>query len=210
MTTSPISFETILKSRWTWPVSGLIVGLVAIVSLGIYLRPHQFGGTILQSPAPAYNFTFTGPQEKTVSLTDFKSKVVLLFFGYTSCPDVCPTTLQKLRDVVKTLGNTSQNVQVLMVSVDPEKDTAKRINGYLSMFDTSFVGLTGVLKDITTTASQYGVFFEKRTYNEKGGYLVDHTATVLLIDPDGFLRVIYPYNATADAIADDIMYILTH
>jgi protein SCO1/2 len=210
MKISSLSFETIMKSRWTWPVLGLIIGLTAIISLGLYLRPHQFGGTILQSPSPAYDFSFIGPAEKTVSLSDYKGRVVLLFFGYTSCPDVCPTTLQKLRDTMKILGTKSDNVQVLMVSVDPEKDTSKRINGYLSMFDPTFIGLTGRLEDITTAASQYGVFFEKRIYNEKGGYLVDHTATVLLIDPEGFLRVIYPYNATANAIADDIMYILTH
>jgi protein SCO1/2 len=204
------SLQGLIKSRWTWPILGLVIGLAAVISLGLYLRPHQFGGTILQSPSPAYNFTLTGPQDKSVSLADYRGKVVLLFFGYTSCPDVCPTTLQKLRDSIKSLGDQAGKVQVIMVSVDPEKDTSKRINGYLSMFDTRFIGLTGGLETITTAASQYGVFFQKRPYNEKGGYLVDHTATVLLIDPSGFLRVIYPYNATANAIADDIIYILSH
>jgi protein SCO1 len=201
--------QSILKSRWTWPVIGLVVGLSSIIVLGLYLRPHQFSGTILQSPQPAYNFTLAGPQDKPVSLTDFKGKVVLLFFGYTSCPDVCPATMQKLRDTRKLLGKNADKVQVIMVTVDPEKDTSKRINGYLSMFDPTFIGLTGNLKEITMDASQYGVFFEKRPYNEKGGYLIDHTATVMLIDPNGYLRVIYPFNATAGGITDDIIYILS-
>jgi protein SCO1/2 len=204
-----LSLHSILNSRWIWPISGLVVGLVAVVGFGLYLRPHQFGGTILQSPRPAYNFSFTGPQEKSISLADFKGKIVLLFFGYTSCPDVCPTTLQKLRDTMKLMGKHKDDVQVIMITVDPEKDTSKRINGYLSMFDPSFIGLTGNMADITSAASQYGVFFEKRPYNEKGGYLIDHTATVMLIDPKGFLRVIYPYNTTASAIANDIAYILS-
>jgi protein SCO1/2 len=205
-----ITFQSIFHSRWTWPVLGLVVGLISVIGFGFYLRPHQFGGTILQSPRPAYNFTFTGPQEKSVSLTDFKGKVVLLFFGYTSCPDVCPTTLQKLHDTMNVLGKQSDNVQVIMVSVDPEKDTFQRINGYLSMFDPTFIGLTGNLDDITVAASQYGVYFEKHPYNEKGAYTVDHTATVELIDPKGFLRVIYPFNATSNSIANDVSYIISH
>jgi protein SCO1/2 len=205
----PISFDTILKSIWTWPIIGLVVGLGSVILLGLYLRPHQFSGTLLQSPKPAYNFTLTGPQDNPVSLKDFNGKVVLLFFGYTSCPDVCPTTMQKLRDTRRLLGQKADRVQVIMVSVDPEKDTTKRLNGYLSMFDPTFIGLTGNLEDITMDASQYGVFFEKRPYNEKGGYLIDHTATVMLIDPNGYLRVIYPFNATASGITDDIIYILS-
>lgn len=206
---TPLSLHSIMNSRWIWPVLGLGIGLAAVIVLGLYFRPHQFGGTILQSPRPAYDFTFTGPQEKLISLTDFRGKVVLLFFGYTSCTDVCPSTLQKLHDTMKLLGTHTDGVQVIMISVDPEKDTSKRINGYLSMFDPSFIGLTGNLEEITKAASQYGVYFEKRSYNEKGDYLVDHTATVMLIDPNGFLRVIYPFNAKADAIADDIIYILS-
>lgn len=198
----------ILHSRWTLPVTGLVVGLAAVILLGLWLRPHQYAGTVLQSPMQAYDFTLVGPEDSRVRLSDLRGKQVLLFFGYTSCPDICPSTLYEMRDMLDALGKRAEQVQVVFVSVDPEKDTPQRMKAYLNNIDPRILGLTADLDTITETASQYGIFFQKRPYNNEGGYLVDHTATVLYVDGDGFLRVVYPYGTPGAAIAADVKYLM--
>ena len=201
-----------LRSRWTLPVAGLVIGLVAVVFLWNAVRPHTFAGTVMQSLQPAYEFTLTGPDNQPVRLSDLRGKVVLLFFGYTSCPDVCPTTLYEMRDMLDDLGGRAEDVRVIFVSVDPEKDTPQRLKAYLANIDPQgrLTGLTGSLDTLNEVAAQYGIFFQKRAYNESGGYLIDHTATALLVDGEGFLRVVYPYGTPGTAIADDVRYIFTH
>lgn len=202
----------ILRSRWTLPVAGLVIGLAAVIILWDLVRPHTFAGTVMQSPQPAYSFTLTGPGNQPVSLEDLRGKVVLLFFGYTSCPDVCPTTLYEMRAMLDALGNRAAQAQVVFVSVDPEKDTPQRMQAYLANIDSEerFLGLTGDLDTLNEIAAQYGIFFQKRIISETGAYLIDHTATVLLVDGEGYLRVVYPYGTPGEAIAADIRYILKH
>lgn len=202
----------ILRSRWTLPVAGLVIGLAAVIILWDLVRPHTFAGTVMQSPQPAYSFTLTGPGNQPVSLEDLRGKVVLLFFGYTSCPDVCPTTLYEMRAMLDALGNRAAQAQVVFVSVDPEKDTPQRMQAYLANIDSEerFLGLTGDLDTLNEIAAQYGIFFQKRIISETGAYLIDHTATVLLVDGEGYLRVVYPYGTPGEAIAADVRYILKH
>lgn len=202
--------QRILKSRWFLPVSGLVIGLVAILLISLALRPHNFAGTILQSPEPAYNFTLNGPDQATVSLSDFRGKVVLLFFGYTHCPDVCPTTLHEESKVLDLLGRQAEKVQPIFISVDPERDSPQRLKAYLNNLDGRIIGITGDLKVINEITTQYGVFFQKRIISADGNYLVDHTATTFLVDQNGYLRVIYAYAAPARGIAEDVKYILAH
>ncbi len=199
--------KRLLQNRWTLPVGGLVFGLAAVVVLGLLLRPHQFGGTVLQSPQPAYDFTLTGTDNQPVSLHDFRGKLVLLFFGYTSCPDVCPTTLQEMRAVLDLLGKHADVVQPVFISVDPEKDTAQRMKAYLANVNPRVMGLVGEMETITEVASRYGIFFQKQPYGSAGSYTVDHTATQLLLDEQGYLRVVYPYGTPAEAIARDIRYL---
>lgn len=201
-----------LRSRWTLPVAGLVIGLAAVIILWDLVRPHTFAGTVMQSPQPAYSFTLTGPGDQPVSLEDLRGKVVLLFFGYTSCPDVCPTTLYEMRAMLDALGNRAAQAQVVFVSVDPEKDTPQRMQAYLANIDSKerLLGLTGDLDTLNEIAAQYGIFFQKRIISETGAYLIDHTATVLLVDGEGYLRVVYPYGTSGEAIAADVRYILKH
>lgn len=208
-TGKPHPFRQFFTPRWLLPAAGLVVGLAAVLLLGNTLRPHTFAGTLLQSSQPAYDFAGQGPGGKVYHRTDFSGRVVLLFFGYTSCPDVCPSTLQTFGKVLDRLGGRAGQVQAVMFSVDPEKDTPARLAAYLNHIDGRILGLSADLPETAHAAMQYGVFFEKR-YFSKTGYLVDHTATILLIDQKGFLRVVYPYNTAADAIAADVKYILDH
>lgn len=194
---------------WVQAVGGLFVGLIAVIGFALVNQTHNFAGTVLEPPKAMYNFQLQGPDERPVKLSDFRGKYVLVFFGYTSCPDVCPTTLKDLTGVLKQLGAESSQMQVLFISVDPEKDTVKRLSTYIKQFDSRIIGLTGTLEDIQLTAKEYGIFFEKKPFGTEGGYTVDHTATLLLLDPSGSLRVAYPYGTSYKEVAADIRYLLS-
>lgn len=189
---------------------GLVAGLAAVILIGLALRPHAFAGTLIQSAQPAFDFLLVGPEERAVRLSDFEGQVVLLFFGYTSCPDVCPTTMHEMGKMLELLGKDAARTQVVFVSVDSEVDTPQRLQGYLSVYDERIVGLTGSAEDILYTATQYGIFYEKRPYGDEGAYLIDHTATLLLVDEEGYLKVVHPYGTPAEGIAEDVRYILRH
>ena len=189
----------------------VIVGVVFIVLAALRGLPQvspapQYGIAVNSSGgavAPAADFTLDSTLRRPVSLSEFQGRPVLLYFGYTTCPDVCPTTLGDLRQAVQALGSDADKVQVLFVSVDPERDTVDRLQTYLGAFDPSFVGLTGPLAEIEAIASRFGVFFQKSSVESAAGYLVDHTSAVLLIDADGALRLMFPYGTSGDQIASD-------
>ncbi|HEY7240093.1 MAG TPA: SCO family protein [Burkholderiales bacterium] len=134
-------------------------------------------------------------------LEDFRGKVVLLFFGFTNCPDVCPTTLAELSQVVKELGADAARVQVLFVTVDPERDTPEALAKYVGAFDPRFLGLYGDSAATQRTAREFKVFYEKRKTAD--GYSMDHSAQTYVIDPQGRLRLfVRPDRLAADLPAD--------
>lgn len=186
----------------------LVTVVAAGVLIGSALRPYMFHGTLFQSPAPALNFTLTGHNGQAVSLDDYKGKVVLLYFGYTTCPDVCPTTLAELHAAIQTLGNRAKDVQVMMITVDPERDTVPVLAEYMPHFDASFIGLTGTPEQIAEIATYYGVAYERSDEPSALGYLVNHTATVATLDRQGYVRVIFPFQTPARDIAADVEYLL--
>lgn len=187
----------------------LFACVVAGLGIGAYLvwGPRSTApeyGVVIDSPTPAENFTLDATTGKPVALADFRGKPVLLYFGYTTCPDVCPTTLADLKAAMKQLGDRQDKVQVLFVTVDPERDTVSRMAAYLKYFDPAFIGLTGPLAQIETIASHFGVIFIKHEAATAADYLVDHTSAVLAIDSDGFVRFMFPYGATGEQMATDI------
>ncbi len=200
--------------RLLWVVLGLAVVLVlGTVAYRRFLY-HDFVGTVIQSPEPAFDFELMSA-EGPVRLSDFRGKVVILFFGYTHCPDVCPTTLAKLAKVMEYLDNDAQQVQVLMISVDPDRDSPEVVQSYASHFYPSFIGLTGTPEQIQEVATKYGIYYKKREGTSESGYLVDHTASLILIDPEGYVKLIFPSVVPEDeeylkAMAEDIRYILRH
>jgi protein SCO1/2 len=192
------------RSRWPWWVLGLVLLGVVLAGWRWYAqsRTPQYG-IVIDAVAPVEDFTLAGSIGRPVSLAEFRGKPVLLYFGYTTCPDVCPTTLADLRIAMQELGGAQDKVQVLFVSVDPERDTAERLQAYLQYFNPSFVGLTGPLRDIEAIASRFGVYFAKNDANSAADYLVDHTSAVLLVDADGKLRLMFPYGTTGQQLAHD-------
>lgn len=165
----------------------------------------DFSGTYLDPPMPAKDVTLAAPQGP-VQLSDYAGGFVVLNFGYTSCPDVCPATLSTLARAKELLGEAGEDVQVVFVSVDPERDGPERAAGYAAAFDSSFVGLSGTPEAIADAASAYGVFYAKAdsAAASEAGYLVDHTATVFVLDRRGRARLLWSFGTDAEAMADDL------
>jgi len=135
---------------------------------------------------------------------DFRGKLVVLYFGYTYCPDVCPTELQSISLAVDELGVAAESVQPLFITVDPERDTPARLADFVSSFHPRLIGLTGSLADIRKTAIAYRTFFVKNNASTPGDYSVDHTGFIYLVGKDGRYLGFLPPGSTPDAIADAI------
>jgi protein SCO1/2 len=172
------------------------------------LVPYRYHGAVLESARPAADFTLTGPAGKTVRLSDFRGKVVVLYFGYTFCPDVCPTTMAELGQAMRQLGRRADEIQVLMITVDPERDTVEALASYLAHFDPRFIGLTGTAEQIASAATPFGIFYQKHEGSAASGYLVDHTATTTVLDRQGRIKLLWPYGTEANALAADLNQLL--
>jgi protein SCO1/2 len=196
------------KSIWFF-ISGIVGGLAVVIFVVLpMMRPYTFHGTVLQSTLPAPNFELNAVNGQKVGPKDFAGDLVLLYFGYTFCPDVCPATLSELRGALDILGADANDVQVIMISVDPARDTPEMLAAYVTHFHPSFLGVTGTPDEIARTAEQYGIFYEAHEGTEATGYLVDHTASVIVIDPDGYLKLVFPFGTSAEDIADDLAHLL--
>jgi len=187
---------------------GVLVGLVAIVGFQFFAQPYEFQGSLIDPPIPAADFELTDQHGDTFLLSDHNREVVLIFFGYTNCPDVCPVTLSEIKQVKAQLGEKSNQVQYVYITVDPERDTVERINAHLENFDPTFIGLTGDTSDLEPVWKAYGVYAAKVDSGSAAGYLVDHTARVYVIDVNGNLRLTYPFETGSDAIAADVHYLV--
>ncbi len=186
----------------------VVVALVALGNLAWRYRPYKFHGKVISSAEYAPNFTLTSSRTgEPVSLTDFEGKIVLLYFGYTTCPDVCPATLNDVATALNMLGNKAKNVQFLWITVDPERDSPEKMEDYVKHFHPDFLGLTPRSPEETfAVATQYGIFYEKHYYGSEAGYLMDHTATITMIDQNGSVRVIYPFGTSPEDLAADLEY----
>lgn len=141
-------------------------------------------------------------------LEDFRGKAVVLFFGFTQCPDVCPTTLADMAQVMRELGPLAERVQVLFVTVDPERDTQAVLAKYVPAFDARFLGLRGSLEATRATAKEFKVYFEKRPGTQPGAYSIDHSAQTYVIDPRGRLRLFVRHARLAQDLAPDLRTLL--
>jgi protein SCO1/2 len=189
----------------------LVIFIVPAAMLaGRLLRqPPQLHGSLLDPPMAAADFTLASADQPQVRLSDFRGKVVLLFFGYTNCPDVCPATLAMAAQAQRLLGPQAGDVQVIMISVDPERDTPRVVGDYVSRFHPAFVGLSGTPGEVAAVTQPYGVLARKNIGVSGGnGYLVDHTGSTLVIDRQGYVRLLLPPTVTGDEMAADLRYVL--
>ncbi|WP_410498776.1 SCO family protein [Chitinibacter sp. S2-10] len=179
--------------------------LICTIVLFACSKP-AFQGSDLSDTTIGGEFELLDHHGQKRTLADYRGKIVVLFFGYTSCPDVCPTTLSELRGVINDLGEQAKEVQVLFISVDPERDNPALLGQYVPAFHPGFIGLTGSKAQIDAAAKNYRAIYQKQGKDKS--YTVDHTAGSYLIDRAGKTRVMISYGAGAATFTHDIQLLL--
>lgn len=176
--------------------------IAALFAFGCSASGPSFKNTDITGADYGKDFRLTDHTGKTRTLADFRGKVVVMFFGYTRCPDVCPTTLAELKAVKEQLGADGMRMQVLFVTVDPERDTPELLASYVPAFDPSFLGLYGDNAAISKVARDFKVFYQKVPGKAPDSYTVDHTAGSYIFDPLGRLRLFARFGNAANLAAD--------
>lgn len=190
------------------------ISIFLLVTLGVFLaftfaQPPSFRGTSFAEPfPPATEIALTQADGTEFHLNEQRDKIVLLFFGYTSCPDVCPTTLAEMKQVMDALGDDSQHVQVVFVSVDPDRDTPEKIQTYVEHFHPSFIGLSGQFNELEPIWNGYSIVREEVESDSAFGTIINHTARSFLVDRQGNLRLTYAYQTPINDIVHDIRLLL--
>lgn len=185
----------------------LMAALVILAGCGSSSRP-SFKATDITGAEFARRLELTDQHGKQRTLEDFKGKVIVVFFGYTQCPDVCPTTLATLKEVREKLGPDGKRVQVLFVTVDPERDTAQVLSQYMPAFDPDFLGLYGDAEATAKAAKEFKIFYSKNPGKTPTSYSVDHSAGVYLFDTQGRVRLFAGHGQSVDAYLSDIRALL--
>jgi len=170
--------------------------------------PPAFKNTDLTGLDYAKGFNLTDHTGKARTLADFRGKLVVLFFGYTQCPDVCPTTMAEMSAVMKELGPSSNDVQVLFVTLDPERDTQEVLAHYVPAFDKRFIGLRGTPEQTAQVAKEFKVFVAKVPGSTPDNYTVDHTAGSYVFDKEGKLRLFVRHGGGPAPIVHDLRQLL--
>jgi len=183
-----------------------VLAVVAVVGCGP--SAPKFMASDVTGTSYGRDFQLVDHNGKPRTLADYHGKAVVMFFGYTQCPDVCPTTLAELAEAMKRLGPDADRVQVLFVTVDPERDTPDLLSKYVPAFDPRFVGLYGDADATARTAKEFKIIYQKQPGQTPGTYTMDHSAGTFVFDPNGKLRVYVGYGQGADVFAHDLRELL--
>lgn len=193
------------NGRRVWCLAAaLAVGL----ALGGCTGKTAFQGVDITGAAYANSFDLTDHNGQRRTLDDFKGKAVVVFFGYTQCPDVCPTSLSELAQAKALLGPQGERLQGLFISVDPERDTPEVMKAYLANFDPSFLALYAAPDQLPALAQSFKIYYKKVEGKTAGSYTMDHSAGSYVYDPQGRLRVYHRYGSGAQPLADDVKLLL--
>jgi len=163
---------------------------------------------VFDPPRIAPDFSLPSSRDNQFTLSEQRGKLLVLGFGFTNCPNVCPMTLANLAQVYKNLGALAGQVQVVYMTVDPERDTPARLREYLTNFNSHFVGVTGSADELAAVRQAYGIIAKKEVHKNGGNYEVHHSSYIYLIDRDGLLRALMPFGKSADDITHDIKILL--
>jgi protein SCO1/2 len=188
--------------------------LAGVLAAGLLAAAMPFAACVPSGAPPSappegagISFTLTAADGGAVSERTYRGKWLIVYFGYTFCPDICPTTLIEMASAIEKLGSRAETVQGLFITVDPKRDTPEVLNEYVTSFDPRIIGLTGSPAQIAMAAKRFNVFYERRDTDD-GGHVYDHTSLIYLIDPDGrFLKAI-AHDAGAQQIADTLAMLM--
>lgn len=188
------------------------VALLAMLGLaGCQPAPTSpaFQATDITGAPFARDFKLTDHNGQTRTLADFRGKVVAVFFGYTHCPDVCPTTLSDFAAALNQIGPLAEQVQVIFVTVDPQRDTPELLKYFVPAFHPSFLGMYTDAESLKRLAKEFKVVYQKSSVKAADDYLIDHSAGTYVYDAKGKLRLLMPYGSSPDAIANDLKVLLS-
>lgn len=192
--------------------AGALLMAVSVYFLGlqVFQADQAFRGSTIGTPIPpAFEFELQQPDSTPFRLADQRGKVVLIFLGYTNCPDFCPATMGKFAQIAETLGEDAANVAFVFITVDPERDTPEVIADYMDRFDPRFIGLTGSAEELQQVWNGYfvGTVFREAVEGELG-YVLAHPTRVFVIDKQGLLRITFPFELTAADMSHDVQLLL--
>ena len=187
----------------------LLACLLALAGCDQPQKPKaSFANTDVTGLDYAKGFSLTDQSGKQRTLEDFRGKVVLVFFGFTHCPDVCPTTLAEMAGIMKALGPEAERLQVVFITLDPERDTPELLASFVPSFHPSFVGLTGDQATIDKVAKDFKVFAQKVPGKDGKSYTIDHTAGSYVFDPQGRIRLFVRHGQQGDGLLNDLKQLL--
>ncbi len=193
-----------------WIGLGVLAALLVVAAVTV-TRPYNFHGSVIQQPFQAPDFSLAGakPSGAPFKLSAQRGQVVLIFFGYTHCPDVCPTTMADFEQIHQRLGKDAGRVKFVFITVDPGRDTPQVVSQYAARFDPAFVGLSGTEQQLAPVWKAYGVYhqIDKKSPTDTN-YNVEHSTQVYLVDPSGNLRLTYSYGTPVDDILQDVRHLL--
>lgn len=191
-----------------WLAAAGVVAAFALAGCQPAPQPPTFLATDITGAAFARDFRLTDHNGRVRTLADFKGKAVAIFFGYIHCPDVCPTTLSDFAAALQQLGQQADRVQVIFVTVDPQRDTPDLLKQFVPAFNPSFLGMAADADTLRRLAKEYKVVYQKTAVKAADDYLIDHSAGTYVYDPNGRLRLLVPYGSSPDAIAQDLKTLL--
>jgi protein SCO1/2 len=193
-----------LRAAW------LALLLLALLLAGC-AADHEFNGTLYNPAIDAPELVGIDQEGNPFRLSDLEGRVTLIFFGYTFCPDICPTTMGLMKRVAADLGTRADELAVVFVTIDPERDTPEQLNAYMGAFNEAFIGVNLDEAALEQAKVDFGVYAEKRVLDasqSSAGYLMDHTGWIYVIDEQGQMREVFGTDASAEAILEDVRFLM--
>ena len=197
-----------MKTKMLYLGIGAVLVAALLVGFQLSRRPYTYRGSKIDPPVPAADFELSNQHGQKFRLSEQRGEIVLLFFGYSNCPDVCPLTMSKFKSIKEELGDQADKVRFIFVTVDPERDTKERLLEYVKVFDPEIVALTGSRAELEPVWKSYGVYQAKQDTGSAAGYSVDHTARTYLIDQEGNWRLTYPFEMEKADIISDVRHLI--
>lgn len=197
-----------MKTKMLYLGIGAVLVAALLVGFQLSRRPYTYRGSTIDPPVPAADFELSNQHGQKFRLSEQRGEIVLLFFGYSNCPDVCPLTMSNFKSIKEELGDQADKVRFIFVTVDPERDTKERLLEYVKVFDPEIVALTGSRAELEPVWKSYGVYQAKQDTSSAAGDSVDHTARTYLIDQEGNWRLTYPFEMEKADIISDVRHLI--